>query len=76
MHHGRDELRENGIEVESFDEFPTTPDADLLKYIREVVLHRVLSDVKCLGDLLGGGSTYDQVDHLLLARAQPITDGR
>jgi hypothetical protein len=65
-------LREDGVEVELLDEGPTAPHPDLPEDVLEVVLHRVLGDVESQGDLLGGGAANDQLDHFLLAGAQPV----
>ncbi len=36
---------EDGIEVGALDESPTIPHANLVKYVRKVILHCVLEDV-------------------------------
>ncbi len=70
----RAKLWEDGVQVQSFDEFPTASHADLLEDIGEVILDRVLGDVELLGDQPGGGAMDDQLDDFLFMTAELIAE--
>ena len=66
------ELREDGVQVEPFNQFPPATYADLLEDIGEMILYGVLGDVEGLRDLLGGGGPANgQANQAVLPLAGP-----
>ena len=67
-----DRLREDGVEVESFDERLAAAHTDLFEDVLDVFLDGVLGDVEGLLGLPGRGAAHHEPDHLLFAGAQGV----
>jgi hypothetical protein len=62
-----DRLREDGVEVESFDERLAAAHTDLFEDVLDVFLDGILGDVEGLRGLPGRGAAHHEPDHLRFA---------